>query len=109
MQKDLKPLKEIKDKYDEDMFEVLVSEMLNMPEIKHTKEIQRCFQRMAHEYAETTYPKRLRKSTKCRSNSLQNYGNGSSVCILKLPIIFVVSNIKCRGLWRSKRKIYINT
>ena len=66
MWKDLKPLKEINDKYDEDMFEVLVSEMLNLPKIKHTKEIQRYFQAMAHEYSEATYPKRLRKSTKCR-------------------------------------------
>ena len=66
MQKGLKPLKEIKDKYDEDMFEVLVSEMLNVPEIKHTKEIQRCFQAMAHEYSEANYPKRLSESTKCR-------------------------------------------
>ena len=40
--------------------------MLNMPGIKNTKAIQRCFQRMAHEYAETNYPKILRKSTKCR-------------------------------------------
>ena len=66
MQKGLKPLKKIKDKYDEDMFEVLVREMLNVPEIKHTKEIQRCFQAMAHEYSEATYPKRLSESTKCR-------------------------------------------
>ena len=92
MRKDLKPLKKIKDKYDEDMFEVLVSEMLNVPEIKHTKEIQRCFQAMAHEYAETNYPKILRKSTKCRrrlARKLWRWFVGKSL------IISVVSNTRC--------------
>ena len=66
MQKGLKPLKEIKDTYNKDLLNLLIGQMLNMPGIKNTKEIQRCFQRMAHEYAETNYPKILRKSTKCR-------------------------------------------
>ena len=63
MRNPLKPLKKIKAKY---MLNLLISHMLNIPGIKNTKEIQRCFQAMAHEYAETNYPKRLRKSTKCR-------------------------------------------
>ena len=69
MRNHLKPLKKTKAKYDKDMLNLLSSEMVNTPGIKNTKEIQRCFQRMAHEYAETNYPKILRKSTKCRRHA----------------------------------------
>ena len=62
----MKPLKKINANYDKEKFSLLIGQMLNIPEIKNTTEIQRCFQRMAHEYAETNYPKILRKSTKCR-------------------------------------------
>jgi hypothetical protein len=54
MRNHLKPLKKIKATYDKDMLNLLSSEMLNVPGIKNTKEIQRCFQRIAHKYAETT-------------------------------------------------------
>jgi len=62
----LKPLKKINANYDKAMLNLLSSEMLNVPAIKNTKEIQQCFQLMAHEHAERHYAERLNDSTKYR-------------------------------------------
>jgi len=66
MKNPLKPLKEINANYDKAMLNLLIGHILNMPGITNTKEIQRCFQRMVHEYAERDYAARLNESTKCR-------------------------------------------
>ena len=64
MQKLLKPLKKIEDKYDEDTLKLLISQIHNVPAIKNTKEIQQCFQLMAHEHAERHYAERLNEKHK---------------------------------------------
>jgi hypothetical protein len=66
MRNPLKPLKKIKAKYNKDMLNVLIGQILNLPGIKNTKEIQQCFQLMAHEHAERHYAERLNESTKYR-------------------------------------------
>ena len=66
MQKLLKPLKKIEDKYDEDTLKLLISQIHNVPAISNTRELQQCFQLMAHEHAEKHYAERLNESTKYR-------------------------------------------
>ena len=62
MRNPLKPLKEIEAKYDKDMLKLLISQIHNVPAIRNTIEVQRCFQSMAHRH----YAERLNESTKYR-------------------------------------------
>lgn len=107
MRNHLKPLKKTKAKYDKDMLNLLSSEMLNTPGIKNTKEIQRCFQRMAHEYAETNYLKILRKSTKARRHIAGNLWRWFAGMYPKIADYFCGVEYKMCGGYGDPRGRYI--
>ena len=107
MRNPLKPLKKIKAKYDKAMLNLLIGHMLNIPGIKNTKEIQRCFQRMAHEYAETTYPKRLSESTKCRRRLAPNLWQWFLGMYPKIADYFCGVEYKMSGGFGDPRGRYI--